>query len=70
MRKVQQQLTMVSSLGKDNIMTKLVNDEVELSYNEVYDVYTNAELEFTEDDLNSAWELYVKWAATQGDKHE
>ncbi|HCQ0858926.1 TPA: hypothetical protein OGU99_000859 [Escherichia coli] len=51
-------------------MTKLVNDEVELSYNEVYDVYSNAELEITEDDLNSAWEVYVKWAATQGDKHE
>lgn len=70
MRKVQQQLTMVSSLGKDNIMTKLVNDEVELSYNEVYDVYSNAELEITEDDLNSAWEVYVKWATTQGDDHE
>ncbi|EON7637190.1 hypothetical protein ABV23_RS01690 [Escherichia coli] len=51
-------------------MTKLVNDEVELSYNEVYDVYSNAELEITEDDLNSAWEVYVKWATTQGDDHE
>lgn len=51
-------------------MTKLVNDEVELSYNAVYDVYSNIELEITEDDFNTAWEAYAVWASKQDNNHE